>query len=210
MMRSFNNLLPFEHRRTALLRSRFLQWCLVWIACVLIAAGLWWLKESGYRRSLDTMETAQRSYLPLKKLMRQREATRSELDRLHAKGTLLGQLREQRPILTLLGAVSESARKCGGRLVVRNLSFERHETPAETDAPARKTSKKKRQPPPEEKALPWATVTFQGDALDNLAIATFAAGLRDAGLFRRVELKSSVGKQSADTAVHSFVVECDI
>jgi hypothetical protein len=53
-------------------------------------------------------------------------------------------------------------------------------------------------------------LTIEGDALDNLAIARFAAALRDAALFRDVVLESSVGKTSADRSVHSFVVRCEI
>jgi hypothetical protein len=66
------------------------------------------------------------------------------------------------------------------------------------------------QEPAAEQETPWASVTFEGEALDNLAIATFVAALRDTGLFRRVELKSSIGSKSPDSRAHAYSVECDI
>jgi len=209
-MKTFVNLLPFGYRRRDLFRARLVQWCLVWLACATVATGTWQVKRSRYLSSLRAMEAAQSRYLPLAELSRQRDAARKELDRLHAKGTILEQLRDEKPILTLMGVVSDSARKCKGRLFVNDLSFERHERRTETARPQSRKSKGESPPPAAKKAEPWATVTFKGDALDNLAIATFAAGLRDAGLFRRVELKSSVGKKASLPAVRSFVVECDI
>lgn len=208
MMKSSINLLPLAYRRRDLLRSRLLQWSLVWIVCAVIAAGIGVVKQGRYRSSLGAMKEARSDYLPLEKLMRERDAARSKLGRLHAKGTLLEHLRERRPILTLLGVVSQSARKCNGRLFVRNLQFEHRQRPAQSDQRQGKDPKKKQETT--EEVLPWATVTLEGDALDNLAIATLAAVLRDTGLFRRVELKSSVGKQSGHTAIHSFTVKCEI
>jgi hypothetical protein len=41
-------------------------------------------------------------------------------------------------------------------------------------------------------------------------VATFVVGLRDTGLFRRVELISSVGGPSAKSNLHAFSLECDI
>ena len=209
-MKDHVNLLPFKYRRRELLRRRLLQWSLVWIACTTVAAGFCWSEYSRYRRSQAAMEAAARAYLPLETLIRQRDASRSQLRRLHAKGTILGHLREERPVLALMGVASESARKCNGRLVVRDLLLQRRDTAAKTDPPKAAKPQKKRRQPLAERTLPWATVTFQGDALDNLAIATFAAGLRDSGLFRRVELKSSLSKKSAEAALHAFVVQCEI
>ena len=46
--------------------------------------------------------------------------------------------------------------------------------------------------------------------MDNVAVATFVVNLRECGLFRRVELKSSVGNSSADEQVRTYLLECDI
>ncbi len=215
-MKTFVNLLPFEYRKRDLLRRRLLQWSLVWGLCVASAAGLGWLKQDRYRTSQHFLETTQRRFAPAKELIRQRETMRAELGRLHSKGTVLGQLRDDRPMLTLIGLASECARRCNGRLVVGSFSFQRQQTRKKSDARPRGASKQQAPPPATpgnraaEPAAPWATVVFTGEALDNVAVATFVVGLRDTGLFRRVELKSSVGKKSAQTEVCSFQLECDI
>ena len=210
-MRTSINLLPLGYRRGLLMRRRLLQWFLVWVVCALAASGGWWLKRHSLAALTRDAETAEEACLPLQEIADQRDRMKNELTQLHAQGTVLGQLRAERPPVTLLGLASAAAQRCGGRLYIHGLSFQRNEV---SDTPAAKPknprNKAKPQPAPKIAAGPWALVTYDGAALDNLAVATFVAGLRDTGLFRRVELKSSIGKKTADTPIRSFVVECDI
>jgi len=53
------------------------------------------------------------------------------------------------------------------------------------------------------------SVTLKGHARDNVAVATFVVSLRESGLFRRVELKSSVGEDPADEQLRTCVLQCD-
>ncbi len=53
-------------------------------------------------------------------------------------------------------------------------------------------------------------MTVSGNALDNVAVATFVVGLRDSGLFRHVELKSSLRSLDGKREVRSYVLECEI
>jgi len=209
-MKSFVNLLPFEYRRRELVRRRLLQWSLVWLVCIAAVTGIGWAKYGRWRRLQQAIGTVQHRYRPLARIISQRDAARGELRKLHARGTVPSELVEQRPVVTLLAVVGRSAQKCDGRLVLRNLTFQRQKAPPATGARQDRKNPKKPQPPVAVQNRPWATVTFEGDALDNLAIAKFAAGLRDTGLFQRVELKSSVGKEAADVITHTFTVECDI
>ncbi len=210
-MKTFVNLLSLEYRRKELLRRRLLQWSLVWTLCAAAGVGLWWLAQSRYRASLGALEGAEQAYTPLEKLVRQTQAMQEELEQHSTKGTILSQLRDERPLLTVIGVVSQAARRCDGRLVVHDLSFQRHNQPAQTRD---KDKAKGAEEEPEEKTAevkaPWASVTLKGEALDNLAVATFVVSLRDSGLFRRVELKSSVGNKSSKPELRSYVLECDI
>ena len=209
-MKSHLNLLPLDYRIKALARRRILQWFLVWLSCAVAAAGLWGLKQSRCRASRQAMQAAERSYAPLEKLTGQSEAMRSELQQLRARGTTLGGLLDERPALTLIGLVSRSARQCEGRLVVQKLLFERSEQPANADASKANTDQDGQPEPATQNTEPWGLVTLEGEALDNVAVATFVVSLRDSGLFRRVELKSSVGKKSAHEQLRSYLLECDI
>lgn len=209
MKRSLN-LLPLGHRVRELTLRRLLAWSLVWAACVAMTLGLWWLKHSRCRAARQSLEAAQSSYEPLERLLAQSESMQEELDWLHASGIVSGKLLDDRPVLTLIGQVGESASECHGRLVVRNLVFERREQPVEIDRPdARGPDEKTPEPEPKDTG-PWAVVTLEGEAVDNLAVATFVVGLRDSGLFRRVELKSSHEKSPTVNAFRSYQIECDI
>lgn len=220
MMKTSLNLLPLEHRVRETARRRFVQWCLAWAVCAAAAVGVWWLKHERCRALRQRLQVAERNYAPLEKLLGESEAMRSELDGLHAKGTILGKLLDDKPALTLIGAVSQSARRCNGRLVVQRLLFQRHERP-DADPP---TPRPGRQSPANRAAVsqakpttsaaetlePWGAVTIEGQARDNVAVATFVVSLRESGLFRRVELKSSVGKGSSDEELRAYQLECDI
>ena len=220
-MKNSLNLLPLEHRVRETARRRLLQWCLVWALCAVAAGGAWWLKQGRCRAVRQQLQVAQRDYAPLEKTIRESDEIGKELDRLRAKGSILGKLLDEKPPLTLIGVVSNSARTCNGRLVVQSLSFRRHERPPEVDAPDLKNHQASRMNPgaagqkePPEPAAdttePWGSVTLEGQATDNVAVATFVVNLRESGLFRRVELKSSVGKSSADEQVCTYLLECDI
>ena len=198
LMNDFINLLPLEYRRRVLLRHRLVLWAGIWAVSLAAAVGVSVSKHSAYREVRRKMEAAERAYRPLEQLTRQCITMQKELDQLHAKGTLLGQLRDKRPLLTLVGVASQSARQCRKRLVIRELLFERTLDQANGAAP-------------ETASTPWASVTFKGDAKDNLSVATFVVGLRDSGLFRRVELKSSLGtKSDDDEKTRSYWLKCDI
>ena len=209
-MKTFINLLPPDYRARELRRCRLMQWSGVWAVCLGAAVAGWWFKQAHCDRAQQALEAAEQSYRPLAKLSRELATMQAELDSLHSKGTILGQLRDERPLLTLIGVTSQSARQSGGRLVVHSLSFRRHEPPSATGGQPRETSRKGPEPPAETEPGPWATVSLSGDALDNLAVARFVVGLRDTGLFRRVELISSVGDPSAKSNLRSFSLECDI
>jgi hypothetical protein len=220
-MNSHLNLLPLEHRVRETARRQLLHWCLVWALCAVGCGGVWWLKQGRCRAVRQRLEVAQRDCAPVKQTLRENERLRRELDRLLAKETVLGKLLDEKPPLALIGVVSRSARTCNGRLVVGSLLFRRHERPSEVDAPA--AGKPRARPanspaagtkgPPEPaapKTEPWGSVALDGKATDNVAVATFVVNLRESGLFRRVELKSSVDKSSADEKVRTYSLECDI
>ena len=209
-MKTSVDLLQSEYHLVTLLRRRVLQWSLVWGACVVIALATWWLMQSRLSGARRAMEAAQCSYLPVEKLSQQNATMQRELRQLQAKGTVFGQLRDERPLLTLVGLASQAARQCNGRLVVRKMSFRRHEETPRDDGRQQKDRKGRQQEKAAKRDSPWATVSFNGDALDNLAVATFVVALRDSGVFRRVELQSSVESKAADTETRSYSLECDI
>jgi hypothetical protein len=207
-MKPFVNLLPLGYRRRQLVHRLLVKWSLVWITCIVVgvaACGLAWRRSQLLQR--DEV-AAERSAAPLERLVEEQATMQASLKELEAKGTVLGQVQSERPLLSLLGVVSQSARRCEGRLVVQHLGFER-KPKKQTEGSESPQSSGPQKPLPEKDEL-WGRVTIRGEAMDNVAVATFVVGLRDSGLFRRVELKSCVRSPAGGRGIRSYDLECDI
>ena len=199
-MKTHVNLLPLKYRRAALIRSLLVRWCAVWFGAVAILAGMYSLNASGYRNTAADVTAKEAQCRPILTTAKANRGIRTEVRRFEHRETLVGQLREDKPALNFLAVVGNGARQSAGRVVIRDLQFEQN-TAKGSGARDAKSSMSDR---------PEAVLTIEGEALDNLAIAQFAAGLRDAGLFHDVELKSSVKKASSPRQVRTFVIRCEI
>jgi hypothetical protein len=207
-MKPFINLLTLSYRRRQVVSRSLRRWSLVWLVCSSAAVAAYW--HAWHRRECLEQQViaAERSAAPLERLQQEQSAMRAGLKASVAKGSVLGQMRNERPALSLLGTVSQSARRCKGRLVVEQLKFERKDRPQTEDGKSPGPAAP-RTPAPE-KQEPWGCVTIQGNALDNVAVATFVVGLRDSGLFRHVELKSCIRSPSSGREIQCYILECEI
>jgi hypothetical protein len=207
-MKNYVNLLPLSYRRHRLLRRLLIQWSLVWTGCIVIGAAACCLAWQRGQSLQQDANAAERSAAPLKHLVEEQATIRATLKEFETKGSVLGQVRSQWPMLSLLGAVSQSAGRCEGRLVVHHLGFERKDEQASE-------GKKSPEPggaqkPVVEKNEVGGHVTIRGDATDNVAVAAFVVGLRESGLFRHVELKSCLRLPAAGHEIRAYLLECDI
>lgn len=207
MKRSLN-LLPWKYRRQQLVRRRLLQWTTVWAMAVLLAAlglGAGLVKRAEVRQRVSDLEA---QYAPVAQLTRQLTEGRKTLRQWEDRRKAAAALEETRPALTLLGLVSRCARACEGRLRIDKLSLQPRQAPAAAQPP--KTSPPGRPGPqvPPVVSGPSATVTIQGQALDNLAVAQFVAYLRETRAFQRVELKSAAQQPGGQTPLRAYLVEC--
>ena len=207
-MKQHLNLLPWSYRRRCLARRRLLQWSLVWGIILAATGALLGTKYRSYQTAARAREAAIERCLPLNHLMAESARLRRDIGQLRARGALAAQFEHEQPMLTLLDIARRSVQRCDGRLVVRQLAFQRVEPQQPTAAASAQA------PPPQQASpatsAPCATVVFKGDAVDNLAVATFGVGLRDAGMFRKVELKSSQGIPSGRGRIRSYLLECEI
>jgi len=208
-MKPFINLIPLERRRMQLVRTRLCQWAAIWSICCLIVAAIGWRKYQCYSQARKAADTAEELYQPFLKLQREKLAMQRERKQLGAKDTILGRLQTEEPMLALVGVVSDSARGCKDRLFVRSFRFERREEPP--IAVDKNTPSSKSPTGTDQQVAPvWGRIAVKGESLDNIAIAAFATALRNTGVFRQVELKSSMEKKSSDAKTRSFALQCDI
>jgi len=205
-MKTYVNLLSPRHQRAALVQRLLTRWCAAWGLGIAVLAGVFWLNKGQHERTAASLSAAELACMPVIATAEENSRMLNQVRRFACRETLVSQLRDDKPVLGFLAVVSRSARVCDEQIVLRDLHFEQQ------SANPKPAAKRDTEPPEKsvEPARPGAVLMIEGDALDNLAIAKFTATLRDAGLFRDVELKSSVGKTSANRPMHSFIVRCEI
>jgi hypothetical protein len=185
-MKTHLNLMPMPYRRRNLIRRCLRRWSLVWLLAVFVLSLLAWTQWSQYRSGVVRLESRLREYAPIQELADETEQIQKRLGELQQREALSLSLADERSMLSLLGVLSHAAKSSGGQIAIAGLRFERR-----GDRPQQKNS-----------------VTLNGVAVDDFSVARFAAELREANAFSRVELKSTgdatVGKRNART----YSLEC--
>lgn len=210
-MKRFVNLLPLTYRRRCLVRRALAKWLIVWMTSIALSAaacGVAWHRSRSLQQDAVAIE---RSAAPLGRLVAEQTQMQTSLSALDAKNSVLGQVRSDRPPLSFLGAVSQSAARCKDRLVVQHLAFERKDKqPTAGNKPPQAAVPQQPLQDGNDGSEAWGSATIRGEATDNVAVATFVAGLRDSGLFRQVELKSCLRSPTSGRETRCYIVQCDI
>lgn len=194
-MKTHLNLLPWNCRRTQLIRLCLKRWSVPWaVACGLTAAAAivrWDQAEAARAR----MEVLEQQYAPTAALRGQIERLGKRFEGLRSREAILDRLEDPRPALSLLGLVSRSARECQGRLRIEQLALRLEGQPGSGPGPTPAHAGATR------------SVLIKGTAADNLAVARFVLALRRTEAFDRVELKSSQ-QQPQQGETWSYVLDC--
>lgn len=197
-MSTFINLLPLSSRRAELLRRRARQWSIGWglsAAIAVAVAGAAYLLRNDSERL--RFQAEQRQSERLAKSEAKLAEARARLAALREQEAALPQPTGQVPGLQVLGVVSRATRKFNGALQVEGLSMRQKnsgpESPPSADMAARKDS---------------CVLMLKGLASDSLIVASFAAGLRDCGLFTAVERKSAATQETDGKQPVKYVIEC--
>src|SRR3972149_2727675 len=177
-MRIAINLLPSSYRRQTMLRWRVVQWGTV-LCVALSALGLMrWYKLTEYHLLSQQLEAIAREGRPAQTMIRQITDMREKVAQLQQHEAVAQELEGQRPVLALLGVVSQAAQQSAGKLRVTDMQV--------VDLQSTHAN-----------VTDWnddtqiATVTLTGTALDSPAVAEFLDALVRSGLFAAVELGHS-------------------
>ncbi len=197
-MTTFVNLLPPAVRRRALLLRRARQWGALWGLAVLIVLGVGgarFLADDGAENA--RREAEQRQNDRLARTQKRLEAVRARLVALREHEALLLNPVDEYPGLLILGIVSQCARQVEGAIQVEELSLSRSgSTSGKRSLSDDSTRKGER------------VLTLRGIASDNLAVAAFAMGLRDCGVFASVERRSSGVPGADEERPVPYLIEC--
>lgn len=190
------NLMPQPLVWQALLRIRARQWALAWCAAGALAVGLgaWkYLEASDKELQLAAVESRCQS---LRVVESELQELGQELVHLKRQAAALAAIQPEQRTLSVLGIVSQSAKRAEGRLQLQRLSMRVADQPTSSNGA------------PAAQAAGLSALDLHGAALDDGAVARFVEALRSAAVFVRVELKSSSELLSAGGTGRQFQVEC--
>ena len=190
-MRTMVNLLPQSFRRQQMLRRRVIQWTTI-ISTVLAVGWIWhWYDMREDRQLTQQLETLSREHAPTQTMLKQLMDMRQQLFDLQQQETVVKELDCQRNALTLLGVISDAARKTKGRLRVTKFDLSGFETrPGAT-------------------GVKPAGLLLDGISLDNMAIVDLVDGLKKSGIFSRVDLLALKEREDKDAAMRDYQVRCE-
>lgn len=188
-MRTMINMLPPSYRRKQMLRNRASQWVAV-IAAMLAVGWVWhWLEMREQAQLTQQLDVLSREHAPTRTMLQQIVDMRRQLKELDQHEAVAKELESQRNALTLLGVISDTAQQTGGRLRITKLELNNFQ---QTSGPN-----------------PAATsgLMLAGVALDNPAVAELMEGLKESGLFRKVDLKAL--KEREGLTLRDYEVRCE-
>lgn len=204
------NLLPMSVRRRNRLWLRLRQWSVVWIAVTVLCVVGTLVQTSRiatHRYSLAKLEEAGQ---PLRETQQQLEQNQQRLKILRSRESLLAMLDRMEQPVQLLGIIGRSV---GGErpevqvydLILSPTQIVEVIKPSNNAAPAAGTGNVM---PTTTKMLDRVHLKIDGFGIDDLAVARFVAGLREAGVFESVALKSSIHAAAMPVECRQFSVEC--
>lgn len=214
MTKDYVNLLPWSYRRRCLLRRRLRQWSIVAALMALALAAGWIDRRAGWEAALEDVEMHEQRYDEVRSLKGEIARLLAEKQDLSKQQELVVRLQQAPPPLLPVALVSASAARCEGRVAVGRLTYNEEMSPQRPPvagistsgvppAPGQGTAAVG--PPPRSGRL-----TIDGIGTDNVAIAEFVLGLRESGVFDRVDLKSAAASTTRAGQVTAYQVECGL
>ncbi len=193
-MKTMINLMPQSFRRQQILRRRLIQWTSIVSTVLAIGWGWHWCEMREDRQLTQQLDTLSREHAPTRSMLKQLVDMRQQLVELQQQETVAKELDCQRNALTLLGVISDTARKTKGRLRVTKFELVNFQSaPGSVDSAGAKP----------------AGLTLDGVSLDNPSVAELLDGLQKSGIFSRVELLTLKEREDKESALRDYQVRCE-
>ncbi len=201
------NLLPMTVRRQNRLWLRLRQWGVVWtvVAAVCVTGTLFQTSRIAAQRfRLSTLEAAVQ---PLRTAQQEHAQKLQRLNMLRSRESLLAMLERMEQPVQLLGIVGRSVGRDRPEVQVYDLVVSPTQIVQIITHP--KSADTKTNPAtPTTRNVDRVQLKIDGYGIDDLAVAHFVAGLREAGVFESVALKSSIHVATLPGEGRQFTVEC--
>ncbi len=208
------NFLPLSTRREYRFWLRLRQWSAVWIVVIVLCLMGAAVQSSLVIEQRHQLSVLQAKVQPLLTLQQEFDQNRQRLALLESRESLLVMLERIEQPVQLLGIIGRSI----GDEVPEVQVYELEVTPtqvvevvkAATGGPPATPSAATatNSPVPTTRTVDRVQLRLAGLGVDDLAVARFVAGLREAGVFESVALKSSVHAAALSGECRQFTVEC--
>ena len=191
------NLVPLPFRRRLLIRRRMRQWLGVWLLSAL-ALGSAAVGEYSYLARLrSTLVERQHQCEPLRKTEHDTQQANQRLAEVRERSAFLTTLQHGDRPAQLLGFIGRFA--CRPQQLIHLDECDLSTTGLAASGQTTATPH----------SITGRQLLLKGIAIDDLAVARFVSGLREADLFDDVMLKSSIDAVDDAGAVRRFEVTCE-
>ena len=196
-MKSAINLLPAVYRRQLMLRRRVVEWTTV--TCVVLLAM--WVARSyklrEYHALSQRLEAVAREGRLAQAMLTEITSMREQLQQLQHQEAIAKELEQHRPLLPVLGLVSQAAEQSGGQIRVTQFKI--------LDLQTAHTNSRRRNNDSQLGAL-----TLVGVSLDGPAVAEFHEALLRSGLFADVRFIKSNERDEGNLAMYEYEIRCEM
>ena len=207
-MNAHLNLLPLAARRRNLFWLRIRQWGLAWtVVTVLSVVGVvaQFSRIASQHYQLSVLET---STQPLRETQRELDQMLQRLTTLRSRESMLAMLERMEQPVQLLGIIGRSIGGDRPEVQVYDMVISPTQIVQLIKETEKTAAQKANVAAPATRNVDRVQLKIDGLGVDDLAVARFVAGLREAGVFETVALKSSIRALSLPGESRQFSVEC--
>ncbi|MBC7967201.1 MAG: PilN domain-containing protein [Fuerstia sp.] len=210
MNRRSINLLTWRFRLYLLVRTRLLQWSVIWAVGSLLMVIWWQLESRRLSAAQEALAIMESRCLPLQQMQRENMQLARRVRDLKSHQSLLTRLNDEQLPYRLLGLLSQKVSECQGTLRIDSMAIDKKmETERLTPTEAALAVKKAAAGKPVAPQMHEVTIlTLNGVADGNITLSQFVGLLRDSQVFQTVELISSIGADNQTRRSQSYLVKC--
>lgn len=201
------NLLPPSVRRRNRFWLRLRQWTLVWMTTATICVVGTLVQVSRVAAERYRLSKLEETVRPVRAKQQELDQNLQRLKILRSRESLLAMLDRMEQPVQLLGIVGRSVGGERPEVQVYELVVAPTQI-VQTIKASEQTEAKPGAPSPTTRMVERAQLKIDGFGIDDLAVARFVAGLREAGVFESVALRSSIHIATLPGDCRQFTVEC--
>ncbi len=202
------NLMPLVARRRNLFWLRLRQWSGVWLVVVTLSAVVGIVQTARVASEHYRLTAIESSVQPVRAQRQELDQMLVRLKTLHSRESMLAMLERMEQPVQLLGIIGRSIGGDRPEVQVYDMVISPTQIVQVVKVTELAKDPKSNVATPATRTVDRAQLKIDGLGVDDLAVARFVAGLREAGVFETVALKSSIRLVSLPGESRQFSVEC--